>query len=100
ALEEALVDGVEEVLFVGELGHGAGGVFDGDVEAVEGFEEIAAVESAPGQGVDDFFDLGGDDIAAVKVGVAKDFADEALGEQVLDEHLIDGGDGDVGVEGG
>ena len=59
ALEEAFVDGVEEVLLVGEIGHGGGGGFDGDVEAVEGLEELVAAEVLGGEGVDDLFDLAG-----------------------------------------
>ena len=41
----------------------------------------------------------GDDVALHKVGVVEDAAEDALGEQVLDEHLLDGRVGDVGVDG-
>lgn len=42
ALEELLVDGVEEVLFFGVALLGLGGALDGGVEAVEGLEELVA----------------------------------------------------------
>ena len=44
ALKELLVDGVEEVLFLGVAGLGLGGLLDGGVEAVERFEELVAGE--------------------------------------------------------
>ena len=49
--------------------------------------------------VDDFFDFGGDDVAAGEVGIVEDRAEDALGQQVLDEHLLDGFVGEVGVDG-
>ena len=39
ALEEPLVDRVEEVLLLAEIGQRVGGVLDGAVEAVERFQE-------------------------------------------------------------
>ena len=52
ALEEALVDGVEEVLLLRPVIQVARGVLDGEVEAVQRPEELLAVEgaaaSAPG----------------------------------------------------
>ena len=46
-----------------------------------------------------FFDLEGDDVAAGEGGPVEDGAKEALGEQVLDQHLLDGGLGEIGVDG-
>ena len=91
ALEEPLVDRVEEVLLVGPVGHRAGGVLDGDVEAVEVSQERVAVEAVAGQGLHHLFDLGGDDVAADELGVVENLADQPLGQDVLDEHFIDGG---------
>ena len=48
--------------------------------------------------VDHLFDLGGDDVAADELGVVENLADQPLGEDVLDQHLIDGGLRDVRVE--
>src|SRR5204863_8876395 len=74
ALEEALVDGVEEVLLVGEVRHRAGGVFDGNVEAVEFLQVRVAVEGLAGHGLHDLHYLGGDDVAADELGVVKNLA--------------------------
>ena len=71
ALEELLVDGVEEVLLFGVAGLGLGGLFDGGVEAVERLEELVAGEVAGGDGADDFFDLGGEDVALQEFLVLK-----------------------------
>ena len=86
------------MLLVGEVGHRAGGALDGDVEAVEFLEVGVAVEGLAGHGEHDLLDLGRDYVAADEFGVVEDFADEAFGEDVLDEHLIDGGLREVGVE--
>ncbi len=98
-LEEFLVDGVEEVLFFAVVFDGGGGGFDGAVEAVEAVEEVGAAETAAGEGADDFLYFAGDDVALGEVGVVEDFAEDALGEQVLDEHFFDGVVGEVGVDG-
>jgi hypothetical protein len=45
------------------------------------------------------FDLDGDDIAAGKVGIVEDATEDALGEQVLDEHLLYRFDGKVRIDG-
>ena len=100
ALEETFVDGVEEVLFLCPAVEIAGGVFDGDVEAVQRFEKFVAVEGAAGQGLDDLLDFGGDDVAIDEVGIVEDGAEEAFGEQVLHQHLIDGVAAHVGVKRG
>ncbi len=49
ALEETLVDGVEEMLFLRPFVQTTGGVFDGNVETVKPFEKFAAIEGATGQ---------------------------------------------------
>ena len=41
----------------------------------------------------------GDDIPIHKIGIIKDLTKKALGEDMLDEHLLHGGIGEVGVEG-
>jgi hypothetical protein len=52
-----------------------------------------------GNGADDLFDLGGDDVAGEEFLVVEDLAEDALGEEMLDEHLADGVVGEVGVDG-
>ncbi len=99
ATEEALVDVVEKFLFGGEVGDVAGGAFDGGVERVEGAEIVIAAEAVADESVDDTLDFKGDSVAAGELGVVEDGAEEAFGEEVLDEHLIDGFAADVGVEG-
>ena len=98
ALEEPLVDGVEEPLLLGEVLDRVGGLFDGDVEVVELAEELVAAEGTEGQRLDDLLDLGGDDVALHEVADVEDLAEDALGEEVLDEHLLDGGVGEVRIE--
>ena len=99
ALEELLVDSVEELLLVREVADGGGSALDGDVEVVQAFEELVAAEGLRGERVDDAGDLVGNDVAAGEVGVVEDGAEEAFGEHVLDQHLLDGGFGKGRVDG-
>lgn len=49
--------------------------------------------------MDDLFDLDGDHVALEEFFVVEDFAEDALGEEMLDEHVADGVVGEVGVDG-
>ena len=91
ALEEALVNSVQELLLLGEILDGCGGALDGEVEAVELLEEVGAVEMAGSEGGDHFLNLDGDNVAAGEVRVFEDGAEESCREQMLDQHLFDGG---------
>ena len=59
------------------------------VEAIEALQEIGAVKGPRREGVNDLFDLGGDDIAAREVWVAEHRAENPLGQKMLNEHLLD-----------
>ncbi len=74
-------------------------LFYREVEAVERLEELVAREVAGGDGADDLFNLRGDDVALEKLLVVEDLAEDAFGEQVLDEHFADGIVGELGVDG-
>ena len=89
ALEELLVDGVEKVLLLRKVVDRRGRALDGKVEAVQAAQEIGAAEGLRRERVDHAFDLAGDHVAVGEVGVVEDGAKEALGEQVLDQHLFD-----------
>ena len=97
ALEELLIDGIDEGLLVAEI-EVFGGVFDGLVEAAQAAKEVGSAEIRTGQRAYDFFNLGGDDVGLGEVGDIKDAADDALGHQVLDEHFVDRFGADIGVE--
>ena len=86
SLKEALIDGVEEGLLFAVVVLVVGGVLDGLVEAVELAEKLVAAEVARGHGLDDLFDFSGDDVAGAELLVVEDAAEDALGEQMLDEH--------------
>ena len=61
--------------------------------------ELVAGEVAGGDGADDLLDLSGDDVAGEEFLIVEDLAEDALGEEMLDEHLADGVVGEVGVDG-
>jgi len=72
ALEEFLVDRVQELLLSPRSRRWCGQRSRSRVEAVEFAEEISAVEMAGGEGVDHLLDLDGDDVAAGELGVGED----------------------------
>jgi len=78
-----------------EVGDG-GGVLDGEIEAVELFQEFRAAEALRGERVNDLLDFGGDDVAPGEVGVVEDGAEQPFGEHGL--HFLDGGVGEVRIE--
>ena len=49
-LEELLIHGVQEALFLGEVANGSGGGLDSAIEAVERLQEFIAAERLRGQG--------------------------------------------------
>jgi hypothetical protein len=60
---------------------------------------LVAGKVACGDGADDLFDLGGDDVAIEEFLIVEDLAEDALGEEMLDEHLADGVVVEVGIDG-
>jgi hypothetical protein len=63
-------------------------------------QELGAGEAAFSQRVDDVFDLRGDGVLPGELGVLEEIAHQALGEEVLYQHLVDLSFGEIGVEGG
>ena len=98
ALEEALIHDVEELLLLGEIVDRLGGMLDGDVEGIERTLKVVAVEAAVGERADDFLDLDGDDVAPHEVADVENLAEDALGEEMLDDHFLDCGFGKVWVQ--
>jgi hypothetical protein len=100
ALEAALVDRVQEVLLVAEFVDGVGRQLDGLVELVKRLEKLLPAEALAHQRINHFLHFGGDHVAPCEFIVVEDTAEQPFGEQVLDEHLIDGIFTDVRVQGG
>jgi hypothetical protein len=51
-------------------------------------QELVTAEMARGHRLDNLFDLGSDDVLVAEVRVFENPCEDALGEQVLDEHLL------------
>ena len=88
ALEEALVDGVQEPLLLGIGRDRPRFGFNSDVKVVQPLQEVLAAERLPGEGVNDFFNLAGDDVAVGKLGLAQHGAKQPLGQKVLHQHFF------------
>ena len=99
ALKEPLIHGVEEGLLLVEIGDGGGGVFNRAVEMFQTLAEIVTAEHAGIERRDDFFNFLRDDVARDKIGHVENLAEDALGEQVLDQHLLYGIVLQVGIDG-
>ena len=89
-LKELLVEGVEEVLFLGEVFAERRRLFNGDVESVQRSKKLVTTHRLPHEHVADVFDLACDDVSTREVRPVKDGAEDAFGEDMLDEHLLDG----------
>ena len=79
------------------VGNAGGGGVNGAVVVVDVAQQVAALgvgEEQPGER----FELGGDGVVAVEVGVVEHLVEDVAGEDVLDHHLADVVDGDAGVD--
>lgn len=88
ALEELFIDSVEELLLLRELGNSVSGILYGEVEAIELLEEIVTGEVTAGECSDNFLNFDRNVVALHKVAHIENFPEDALGEQVLDKHLL------------
>ena len=98
ALEKLFINGVEEMLFLGVVADSHGNLFNGDIKVIQRSEKIIATERVCCEGIDDGLNFAGDDVAVDEVGVAKDGSENPLGQEVLDEHLLNCGLGEVWID--
>src|SRR5438045_2891664 len=87
-LEEALIDCIEEVLFLCPVIQPFGSIFNGSIEAVKRFQKLTSVEGSTGKRLNDLLDLRGDHVAVREILVIEDGAEEAFSQEVLYQHLI------------
>ena len=98
ALKKLLVNRIEEALFLGEVVDGRSGAFNCYIEGIKAFEKFITIESVRHQRSDDSLNFAGNDIAVDKVRVAKDGSENPFGQEVLNQHLLDSGFGEIGVD--
>ena len=98
ALKKLLVNCVEKPLLLGEVADSRGCPFDCEVETIQATEKIITAKRLLCECLDDGFDLAGDDVAVGEIGVAKDGSENPLGQQMLDQHLLNGGFGEIGID--
>ena len=84
---------------MGKVIDGFRGLLNRNIEAVETGEKLAAAERLRRERVNDLLDLVGDSVAPREIGVAEDGSENPLGQEVLNEHLLDSGFGEIGVDG-
>ena len=89
-LKKLFIDGVEELLFLGEVLAEGCGIFNSSIERIQRFKKRVATECVLDEYLNDVFNLAGDDIPTREVGVIEDGTEDAFCEQVLDEHLLNG----------
>src|ERR1035437_5851315 len=98
ALKKLLINGVEKLLLLAVIGKMLGGIFQRAVKVLQALAEIVAAEYLGIEGGDDFFNLLRDNVALHEISGGKNFAHDALGEDVLDDHFLDGLDGNVRIK--
>ena len=100
ALKKLFVDGIEEVLFLREIGEGCRLTFNFPIERLQVFEECVAAICILNERVDNLLYLACDDVPLCEVRIVKDGAEGAFCQEMLEEHLFDSGFGEVGVNRG
>ena len=80
SLKKLLIDGVEELLFLGEVFAEGCGVFYGNVERIQRSEELVATECVSDEHLNDVLNLACDDIPAGEIGVIEDGSEDAFCE--------------------
>src|ERR1035438_10475439 len=87
-LKELLVNGVQEVLFVAEIRKCARGVLDGDIKTVKALQVIGSAEALADERIDNLLYLIRNCVPLRELWIIEDRSEEALREQMLDEHLL------------
>ena len=88
ALEEALVNRVEKPPLLAEIADRFGGLLDGNVKVLKALDERIAAERPQCQRFDHFLDLLRDHVALHEIADVEYLAEDALGEQMLDDHFL------------
>ena len=86
-------------LCFGGVFHHRSRTFYGHVEPIEAFEKIVAAKGVRGERIEHSLNFAGDDVAVDEAGGVEDGSEQPHGQEVLDEHLLNGGLGEVGVDG-
>src|ERR1035441_7329342 len=71
------------------IGKMLGGIFQRAVKVLQALAEIVTSEHFGIERSDDFFNLLRDDVALHEISGGKNFADDALGKDVLDDHFLE-----------
>ena len=79
-LKKLLINRVEKPLFLGEVVDGRSGAFYCDVEVIEATKKTVTAKRLRREGINHFLDFIGDDVAAGKVRVVEDGAQDAFGQ--------------------
>ena len=97
-LEELLVYRVKEVLLLSEVAQIGAGPFNCRIVWVQPLQEFGGRKAAGGERFDDALNLRRDHVPLGEFGVLKQVPHQALGEQMLDEHLIHVAVGEFGIQ--
>ena len=98
ALKETLIDRVEKALLFREVAQRGGRRLDGVIKAVKRLEIQRPPAVRLHKGEDDLFDFVRDDVQVDEIGVVEHLREDALGQDVLNQHFFDRRNGDVRVD--
>ena len=97
-LKEALIDRVEKALLFREIAQRGGRRLDGVIKAVKRLEIDRAPAVRLHEGEDDLFDFVRDDVQVDEIRVVEHLREDALGQDVLNQHFFDRRNGNVRVD--
>ncbi len=98
-LKKLFINRVEKALFFRIIINGRGSAFKHPIKMIELFQKLFTAEGAGGQRSDHLFNFPGDDVFIDEVGIIEHLAENALGQQMLNEHFFNSGDRQIGIDG-
>ena len=100
ALKKLFVDGVKKVLFLREVDERRRLPFDFAVKRIQPAEKFAAAVCGVEGCFQHVLNFACDDIPRGEIGILKDGAKYPFCQEMLDEHFLHGGFGEIGINGG
>ncbi len=97
-MEKPLINRINEALFFIKIDQVFGGVFHRDIKICHIDQQIIPTAVAPCQHINDIFDLTSDDVASGKIRALEDISHEALGHEMLHQHVDDGIEGNIRIK--
>ena len=82
---------------MGEVGDSRGSPFNRNVEWIQTFQKLIAIQGVLRQHINDFLNFAGDDVAAGEITILEDGGKNPLRKEMLNQHLLHRSDGEIRI---